>query len=75
MNLESHPLEAGGKQARPNPSRKSLPKQRKKPMGDVTAELYNLTTDLAEQTNLISKHPEIAERLKQQLLSFQDKMN
>ena len=38
-----------------------------------TAELYNLKTDLAEQTNLISKHPEIAERLKQQLLSVQDR--
>jgi arylsulfatase A len=47
-----------------------LPKQRKKPKGDVTAELYNLKTDLAEQTNLISKRPEIAERLKQQLQSF-----
>lgn len=48
-----------------------LPKQRKKPKGDVAAELYNLKTDLAEQTNLISRHPEIAERLKQQLAMFQ----
>ncbi|MFK7735360.1 MAG: arylsulfatase [Pirellulaceae bacterium] len=52
-----------------------LPKKRKKPNRDATAELYHLKTDLAEQTNLISKHPEIAERLRQQLLAFQEKMN
>jgi arylsulfatase A-like enzyme len=47
-----------------------LPKQRRKAKANATAELYNLKTDLAEKTNLISKHSEIAERLKLQLSSF-----
>lgn len=50
-----------------------LPKQRRKSKGEAVAELYNLRTDLAEQTNFILKHPEIAERLRQELLSFQDR--
>jgi len=50
-----------------------LPKQRRKSKNKSTTELYNLKSDLAEQTNLISQHPKIVERLKQQLLSFQDR--
>jgi arylsulfatase A len=49
-----------------------LPAQGKKAKANATAELYNLKSDLAEHANLISEHPEIAERLKQQLLSFQN---
>jgi len=47
-----------------------LPRNRKKPKANASAELSNLKTDLTEQTNLISKHSEIAERLKEQLVSF-----
>lgn len=47
-----------------------LPKQRRKPQETSTAALYNLKTDLPERENLISKHPEIADRLKAQLSSF-----
>jgi len=50
-----------------------LPKQRKKSNGSESAELYNLKADLSEQTNLISKHPAIAQRLKKQLAAFQDR--
>jgi hypothetical protein len=33
--------------------------------------LYNLREDIGEQTNLIEKHPEIAQRLKRQLSTFE----
>lgn len=35
-------------------------------------ELYNLGSDLSEQVNLISQHPEIAERLRAKLSAFTD---
>ena len=50
-----------------------LPKQRKKAKEKSPAELYNLRADLSEHTNLISKHPAIAERLQSQLSSLQDR--
>jgi len=43
------------------------PGQRKRGKGAATGELYNLKTDLAEQKNLILKHPEIARKLKEKL--------
>ncbi len=43
-----------------------LPRQRKK----ATAQLYNLKADLAEQTNLVTRHPDIAQRLEEHLSSF-----
>ena len=33
--------------------------------------LYNLSDDIGEQTNLIVEHPEIAQRLKRQLATFE----
>ncbi|QDT62472.1 Arylsulfatase [Stieleria bergensis] len=33
--------------------------------------LFNLSNDLGEQTNLLDKHPEIAQRLKRQLSTFE----
>ena len=33
--------------------------------------LYNLSDDIGEQTNLIDEHPEIAQRLKRQLATFE----
>ena len=54
------------------------PKKRKgQPAGDskpkqVSVEtLYNLSDDVGEQTNLIDKHPQIAQRLKRKLATFQ----
>ncbi len=47
-----------------------LPKQRNKAKKTATAELYNLRNDVSEENNLITEHPEIAERLKKQLLSL-----
>lgn len=49
------------------PSKKQANKPKK---AQVTAELYNLKTDLSERTNLIERHPKIAARLKQQLAAF-----
>ena len=49
------------------------PKQRKKAKENSSAELYNLKDDLSEQKNLLSKHPEVAERLKAQLSSLRDR--
>lgn len=42
---------------------------------DDRVELYNLNSDLAEQIDLASQHPELAARLKQQLLQQLDDMN
>jgi arylsulfatase A-like enzyme len=47
-----------------------LPRQRRRANDKATAELYNLKTDLSEQHNLISEHPEIADRLKGDLSSW-----
>ncbi|WP_231131301.1 hypothetical protein [Crateriforma conspicua] len=33
--------------------------------------LHNLSNDIGEQTNLIDEHPEIAQRLKRQLATFE----
>jgi len=35
-----------------------------------TAELFNLQEDIAETTNLVAKHPEIVERLSEEILKF-----
>lgn len=47
-----------------------LPKLKGNIQGSPAGELYNLKTDLAERTNLISKHPDIAQKLAAQLSSF-----
>jgi hypothetical protein len=47
-----------------------LPRQRKKPENTATAQLYNLKTDWAEQTNLVARHPNIAQKLEEHLSSF-----
>ncbi len=47
-----------------------LPKQREKVKNAATAQLYNLKTDLTEQKNVISRHPDIAARLEKHLTNF-----
>jgi arylsulfatase A-like enzyme len=47
-----------------------LPRKRRRAKGSSVVELYNLKNDLSEKNNLASEHPEIAERLSKQLLSF-----
>jgi len=50
-----------------------LPKRGKNSAKGATAQLYNLKTDLAEQTNLVTRHPDIAQRLEARLSSFSKK--
>jgi arylsulfatase A len=57
----------------PRKERKALIKERSKAPSQKsgpTAALYNLSDDIGEQNNLISKHPEIVVRLKTQIESF-----
>jgi arylsulfatase A len=54
--------------------RKALIKERSKAASQKsrpTAALYNLSDDIGEQTNLIDEHPEITQRLKRQLATFE----
>ena len=58
----------------PRKERKALIKERSRPASQKrgpTAALYNLSVDIGEQTNLIVEHPEIAQRLKRQLATFE----
>ena len=58
----------------PRKERNALIKERSKAASQKrgpTAALYNLTDDVGEQTNLLDKHPEIAERIKRQLATFE----
>jgi len=50
--------------------RKALIKERTKTEGDIGM-LFNLREDIGEQTNLITKQPEVAARLKRQLTEFE----
>ena len=58
------------KEKKPKKQPASDPKRKK-----VSVEtLYNLSDDIGEQTNAIDKHPEIAQRLKQQLATFESEL-
>jgi arylsulfatase A-like enzyme len=50
---------------------KRQPADDKKPKKVNVETLYNLSDDIGEQTNLLDEHPEIAQRLKRQLATFE----
>ncbi|MCP4846994.1 MAG: arylsulfatase [Verrucomicrobiaceae bacterium] len=48
----------------------SNPRRRKPQSGEPEGQLYNLSSDMGEQTNLYLKHPEIVTRLNKQLATI-----
>ena len=54
-----------GKKSQDQPASESNSNKRK------VETLYNLSNDIGEQTNLLNEYPEIAQRLKQQLATFE----
>lgn len=53
---------------------KRQPAAESKPKKVSVETLYNLSDDIGEQTNLIDEHPEIAQRLKRKLASFETEL-